>query len=66
MARCKMYVEQVFNPDHAPGNGQAPHRYHVTKVVNSVTPSVGENLDRATIAAYCEREDWDVTVEKPR
>lgn len=51
----------IYNPvnkKHVP-----VHRYHVTKVTNSVTPKIGDALSVDKLNVYCESDEWSVTIK---
>ncbi len=41
----------------------ATHRYQVVKVTNSISPKIGDSLDVGELFAYCDSEDWNVTIK---
>lgn len=69
-SKKKLHVVQVHNPkcdlSQPFGEKNPRYAYSVDRVVNSVTPHIHDTLSQAELAGYCEREDWDVTVEAPR
>ncbi len=61
-----LFVTQQFNPEFrghdAQGEWSWPHTYLVTKVINAVGPAIHESLKQGDVEAFCDDEDWKVTI----
>jgi len=61
-----LQLDQVVNPDWTitPDRLDDSDRYRwkVIKVTNSTTPKVWDLLDQEQVDAYCNKEDWKVTI----
>ena len=61
----RVFVQQVLNPEYiGPGISDDVDRdvYKVTKVINSITPVIGELLSCEDCAFLCSHEDCEVTI----
>ncbi len=65
----RLYVETIHNPNYflsnenTKGADHARHIFRVTKVTNSVTPSIGLTLRIEELDVYCQDDDWNVEVK---
>lgn len=63
-SKKKMILEQTLNRYCADPNDKANcNSWIVLKVTNSTTPRVHDVLYREEVNGYCEREDWEVTIQ---
>lgn len=63
MSKKKMILEQIINPDSLPHDKANCNLWLVKKVVGSTTPRILDRLTRTEVDGYCEREDWEVTIQ---
>lgn len=59
-----MSLTQQLNPefkgDHTPNVDH--HQYLVTKVMNSLSPLIGDCLTKKQASRYCHNLDWNVVI----
>ena len=61
----KINVNQQYNPRFVSTEltpDEDTYIYQVTKVVNAVAPTVGEVMTKTRTQAFCDSEEWSVTV----
>jgi len=58
----QLHVKHQLKVDPDNPAGENLHTYIVTKVTNSIRPTIATELSDAELEYYCASEDWGVTV----
>lgn len=63
MSKKKLVLEQTINPHGLITDAANKHVWQVRKVTGSTTPRIHDTLTRTEVDKYCERDDWEVSIQ---